>query len=229
MIGVALMNNQRLKLTLIISLAIFIVTAYVTQVKGSFPFDEAILSWVEGQASSSFHGVMKYISILGSSEVILILTGIIGAILLFKRAWPHFWFFAIVSVGGVFLNLLLKFVFQRERPDGETSYIDVFNYTLEIPSYSFPSGHTMRVTILLLFLIYVTIRFVYSRMVRSFLLTTFVLLIIGVALSRALLEAHYLSDTIAAISVSIAWFNVCQLMLKRYESRRRYSFRIFGR
>lgn len=223
------MNNQRMYATAILSLIVFLVVALMTQFGDSFPFDETILSWVEGQASSSFQGVMKYISILGSSEVILMLTVIIGAILLFKRSWPHLWFFAIVSVGGVFLNLLLKFVFQRERPDGETSYIDVFNYTLEIPSYSFPSGHTMRVTILLLFLIYVTMRFVYSYMVRSFLLTVFVLLIIGVALSRAFLEAHYLSDTIAAISISITWFMVCRMGLKKYEDRQRPSFRMLGR
>lgn len=223
------MNNQRLKLTFVIFLMIFLATAFMTQVKGSFPFDEKFLSWVEGQTSKTFQGVMEYISILGSSEVILILTVIIGLVLLVKRAWVHFLFFGIVSVGGVFLNLLLKLAFQRERPDGETSYIDVFNYTLEIPSYSFPSGHTMRVTILLVFLIYLTLRFVYSYMVRSFLVTTFVLLMIGVALSRAFLEAHYLSDTIAAIAVSIAWFMLCLLRLKKYEDRRRFSFRRFGR
>src|SRR5690625_3088978 len=180
MIGVACMENQRLKLTLIFSLALFLVTAFITQVNGSFPFDGKFLAWVENQTSGTFQSLMKYISVLGSSEVILILTAIIGLILLTKRAWVHFWFFAIVSVGGVFLNLLLKLIFQRERPDGETSYIDVFNYTLEIPSYSFPSGHTMRISILLFFLIYLTLRFVYSSVMRSFLITVFVLLIIGV-------------------------------------------------
>jgi|SRR5690625_1693372 len=223
------MDNRRVKLLLIVSLAIFIGTAFVTQVSGSFPFDQAFLKWIEGQSSVTFQGFMEYISILGSSEVILILTVIIGAVLLFKRSWVNLWFFAVVSVGGVFLNLLLKFAFQRERPDGETSYIDVFNYTLEIPSYSFPSGHTMRVTILLLFLIYITMKYVYSQMVRSFLLTTFILLIIGVALSRAFLEAHFLSDTIAAISVSIVWFAVIRLYFQRYEKRSRYSFRMLGR
>lgn len=222
------MKNQAMYLTIIVSLIIFLATALTTQMNGSFPFDETIFSWIEGQSSAAFQNVMEYISILGSSEVILILTVITGAILLFKRSWLYFWFFAFVSVGGVFLNLLLKFVFRRERPDGETSYIDVFNYTLEIPSYSFPSGHTMRISIFLLFLIYITMRFVLSQMVRSFLLTLFVLLIIGVALSRTFLEAHFFSDTIAAISVSIIWFVSCRLILQNYENRRR-SFRLFGR
>src|SRR5690625_1757701 len=102
---------------------------------------------------------MELVSMLGSSEVILLVTFVIAAIFMMRKNWSFMIFFMIVSVGGVFLNILLKLLFQRERP-GEMSNIEVFNYSLEIPSYSFPSGHTMRATILLVFFMYISARFI---------------------------------------------------------------------
>src|SRR5690625_5336732 len=101
---------------------------------------------------------MELVSMLGSSEMILFVTFGIAAIFAIRKNWSFMIFFLIVSVGGVFLNLLLKLLFQRERP-GEMSNIEVFNYSLEIPSYSFLSGHMMRATIVLVFLMYIRARF----------------------------------------------------------------------
>src|SRR5690625_7356257 len=108
---------------------------------------------------------MELVSMLGSSEMILFVTFGIAAIFAIRKNWSFMIFFLIVSVGGVFLNLLLKLLFQRERP-GEMSNIEVFNYSLDIPSYSFPSGHTMRATILLVFLIYISSRFIRNSALR---------------------------------------------------------------
>lgn len=213
------MKNKTLFVTIMLSMIIFLTTALVTQMNGSFGFDQSMMNWVEQTSSPLLVNTMDVISLFGSSEVILLLTGLITVIFLFKRDWLNVIFFLVVSVGGVFLNLLLKLAFQRERPDGEVSYIDVFNVSLEIPSYSFPSGHTMRATILLLFLMYLVYTYVIHRSLKGLLLLLCSLGIVGVALSRLFLEAHFLSDTIAAISISIVWFCLVRLFFKKYDNR----------
>src|SRR5699024_908186 len=129
--------------------------------------------------------------------IFLLLSFLIAVIFLLKKDWFHTIFFLTVSVGGVILNFVLKFLFQRERP-GEMSHIEVFNYSFEIPSYSFPSGHMMRTTILLLFLIYVSHRFIKGSILQVSAYIFFVLIMVGVALSRLFLDAHFLSDILAA-------------------------------
>ncbi|HLR75361.1 MAG TPA: phosphatase PAP2 family protein [Virgibacillus sp.] len=224
------MKNKTLFVTIMLSMIIFLTTALVTQMNGSFGFDQSMMNWVEQTSSPLLVNTMDVISLFGSSEVILLLTGLITVIFLFKRDWLNVIFFLVVSVGGVFLNLLLKLAFQRERPDGEVSYIDVFNVSLEIPSYSFPSGHTMRATILLLFLMYLVYTYVIHRSLKGLLLLLCSLGIVGVALSRLFLEAHFLSDTIAAISVSIMWFCLVRLFFKKYDDRGYTKYRsVIGR
>lgn len=155
---------------------------------------------------------------IGSSEAVLLLTFVITVIFLVKRDWFHTIFFLTVSVGGVVLNFVLKFLFQRERP-GEMSHIEVFNFSLDIPSYSFPSGHMMRITILLLFLIYISYRFMKHVYLKTLATILFTLTLVGVAFSRLFLDAHFLSDILAAVSISIVWFCLCYFIFKRYEDK----------
>src|SRR5690625_4733110 len=214
-----MMKNKSLYVIIFISLLIFLsVTFIFTETKG-FIFDQQIIQWVGDVSNPLINKIMNGVSLFGSREVILLVTLVITIVFLIKKDWYHTIFFLSVSVGGVFLNFLLKIIFQRERPGGDVSYIEVFNFSLEIPSYSFPSGHTMRSTILLVFLIYLSIRFIKKSLLKivSFIICT--ILIISVAMSRLFLEAHYLSDTIAAVSISIVWFSLIYLLAKKYDQK----------
>jgi len=152
---------------------------------------------------------MKYVSVIGSSEVILLLTVIIGLVLLVKRNWVHFLFFFTASVGGVILNFALKMLIRRARPGDEVSYIEVFNMNLEIQSYSFPSGHTMRATIFFLFLIYLSFYYIKNTAIKYITYIVYIALIFFVALSRIMLDAHFVTDIAGAILISISWFFLC--------------------
>lgn len=198
----------------------FILVTFVFTMSNGYGYDQSIIDWVDSVSSPSIEKGMELISSLGSSEVILLITVIITAIFAIKRNWIFTIFFLTVSVGGVALNFVLKFLFQRERPGGDVSYIEVFNFSLEIPSYSFPSGHTMRVTILLLFLLYISFRFIKHTGLKVLAYLACILTMIGVALSRLFLEAHFLSDTLGAISISIVWFCLCLLIFKKYQPKR---------
>src|SRR5699024_12382724 len=100
---------------------------------------------------------MEIASVIGSSEMILLITVMIGLVLLIRSSWGHFFFFFVVSVGGVALNLALKMLIQRARPGVAAKFIEVFDLQFELQSSSFPSGHTTRATTLFLFFIYLSI------------------------------------------------------------------------
>src|SRR5690625_374262 len=148
------MRNRSFLVVSGIFLLLFVLVALFTSGTQGFLLDENVAYWAEQINSGVIYQMMKGSTLIGKSEVILIITVIIGLIFLIKRNWRQFFFFFTLSVGGVVLNFVLKMGIQRERPGDETKYIDVFNLNLELQSYSFPSGHAMRVTILFLFLMY---------------------------------------------------------------------------
>src|SRR5699024_9392200 len=149
------------------------------------------------------------VSFIGSSELILLLTVIFGLGLLITRKWRQFFFFFIVSVEGVALNLALKVLVQRGSPGEEGKYIDVFNYQFELQYYSYPSGHTMIDMIVFMFLIYLIYYFMKRKIAKAISYIVFLLLIKGVALRSVLLDAHFITDILRALMISEAWFFLC--------------------
>ncbi|MFC0470718.1 phosphatase PAP2 family protein [Halalkalibacter kiskunsagensis] len=184
--------------------------------------DQSIISFLFEKSSSFLVSVMEGITKIGSGESIIVLTALIGSYLLFKKMWGFATLLVILTFGGFALNFFLKVLFQRERP-GEMSVIEVFGYSLELASYSFPSGHTMRSVILFSFLILLCYRFVKSPLKMITISSLFIVMIISVALSRIIVGAHFPSDIFAAITISISWFYFCLITL-RYIFRNKLLF-----
>lgn len=206
------MFDRRNKLFLIVAAifsVLFLIIFLMTTGTNGFIIDETVAFWAQDHSSKWLMTFMAYASVLGSTEMILIVTVIIGLVFLFKRSWRYFFFFFTVSVGGVILNFLLKILIQRERPGEEVSYIETFNLSLNIQSYSFPSGHTMRATIFFLFLIYLVYQFAKKTTIKFGSYIVFSALLIGAALSRVMLEAHFVTDVVGGLLISIAWFFLC--------------------
>ncbi|MDQ0257314.1 undecaprenyl-diphosphatase [Evansella vedderi] len=189
------------------------------------PLDETILAWANALSHPLFLQGMAIITYLGSSEFIILLMLItIIALIIFKRDWFNSIFILWLTVGGIVLNFGLKILFQRERP-GEMSYIEVFGISMEIASYSFPSGHTMRSVLLFSFFIYLSYTYLKNTSLRLASYTFCLLLIIGVFLSRVILDAHFPTDIIAAICVSISWFFFSLYYLPKWMTKFRLTDR----
>ncbi|MCL7746628.1 phosphatase PAP2 family protein [Halalkalibacter alkaliphilus] len=176
-------------------------------------FDQTIISWVTEGASPLLISFMEGITKIGSGEVILVTSFAIGFYLLVRKMWGYALFLFTVTFGGIALNFLLKILFQRERP-GEMSVIEVFGYSLEIASYSFPSGHTMRSFIFFSFLIYICVHIIRGSFAKVSFTLLFISMIVLVSLSRVIVGAHFPSDILAAGTISIAWFYFCLLFLR---------------
>src|SRR5699024_2837626 len=190
-------------------LVLFLIVAFMTTSSQGISLDENGEYWASQNHAAWLTKLMMIVSFIGSSELILLLTVIFGLGLLITRKWRQFFFFFIVSVGVVALNLALKVLVHRGRPGEEAKYIDVFNYQFELQSYSFPSGHTMRATIFFMFLIYLAYYFMKRNIAKAISYIVFFLLIIGVALSRVLLDAHFITDILGALMIGAAWFFLC--------------------
>lgn len=217
--GVYKMKNKPLGILMISFLVAFIGVALWTFSTGGFPPDRWLLDWAEAHEGGFVYSVMKLISAIGSSEVILALTLGIAAFFLYKRYWHHLVLFLTVSVGGVAVNLVLKFLFGRERP-GEAKEIEVFDFSLNIPSYSFPSGHTMRSTILICFLMFLMYLYIRNSSVRVALYAISIVLMFAVGLSRVFLDAHFVSDVLGALTISVAWFCAVLYVYEAYMAKK---------
>src|SRR5690625_210680 len=220
--------NTKSKIPLIgagVFLFLFIVVALLTTGTQGFLLDENVAYWADQQTNAVFLKLMEIASVLGSSEMILLITVIIGIVFIVKGNWRHFFFFFILSVGGVLVNLGLKMLVRRARLGNEISYIEVFDFNFELQSYSYPSGHTMRATILLLFLMYVAFYFGKRMYMQIIAYVIYAILIVFVALSRVILEAHFFTDILGAIIISFAWFLLCFYL---FYKPKRASYSLFS-
>lgn len=115
-----------------------------------------------------------------------------------------------VSVGGAaVINLVLKAIFQRDRPD-------LWQHLITETGYSFPSGHAMASAALVfscVFLVWRT-RFRWLGLVAG---GTYMIL---VGISRMYLGVHYPSDIITGWCVSFIWVSLVALLLYSYSLER---------
>ncbi|WP_096202933.1 phosphatase PAP2 family protein [Bacillus sp. FJAT-45350] len=167
-------------------------------------FDTYITTPIENTFLTS---LMLTITELGSVEAILLISTILLVFLWITNQKNLFWCFAILSSGGVLLNLLLKIMFQRERP-AETVMVETFGQSIGLISYSFPSGHTMRSIILFVFILYCC-KYIRIRVIQSLLLIISIFFLTTIPISRVVLGAHFPTDILAAIFISLSWFYFC--------------------
>lgn len=219
------MRNRFLLTALAISLIIFFISSFYSVYRTDTLFDMLIIQWVSQTISPAGIVVMETITFLGSGEVILVLTFLVAAVLFLKKHIYMALLLFFTTVGGMALNLALKFAFQRERP-GEMSYIEVFGYSIELASYSFPSGHTMRSVILFAFLIYISWLFISSPVIKTFAYAGSIIMIILVGASRIIVGAHFPTDVIAAVSVSFVWVCFSVFIFPKLLSLSNYTKRL---
>lgn len=169
-------------------------------------FDLEIITYIQGLISPLNTKMMEFFTFLGStiSVVVLLLIGTI-LMLLNQKKWEALFFIIAVSFSAIF-NRLLKWTFQRARPQ--------IHPLITETGYSFPSGHSMTAIVFYGMLAYFLILFLEKRSAKIVIFLLFMSIILAIGISRIYLGVHYPSDVIAGFAAGGAWLFICILLLR---------------
>lgn len=159
--------------------------------------DNSTSLWVHGFSSplldTVFSGLSTYAGVVEVAAASLA-----GFVMLLWRKHPYeAWRLALVMVGGLILNQVLKFLFRRSRPELWPGS--------RFAGFSFPSGHAMLSFCLFGMMIWLGWRYLGSQVARITVTLFCGLLILLVGLSRIYLGAHFLSDIVAGYLAAAFW------------------------
>lgn len=138
--------------------------------------------------------VMEGFSALATPTVLIALLLMIAAFAPGRRPG---WCCAVNLALAAGLNVLLKTLVQRPRPEGFR--------LVEETGFSFPSGHSMAAMAFFGLVIWLVWRYEPDRRRRNLLAGVFSLIILMIGVSRIYLGVHYASDVIGGFCASLIW------------------------
>lgn len=188
---------------MIISAVLFVLLAMYVHAGVTLGFEGWVYTKSVAYMSPALTSVIKAVTHLGDSAAVMAFCLLLIVIPKTRKtiALPV----SAAVVLSALLNILLKEIFARERPD----ILRLVNET----SYSFPSGHAMINASLYTMLILMIFRFVKSRKRRLALAVPCGLAAVAIGFSRVYLGVHYAGDILGgwiigfgvAILVYAAW------------------------
>jgi len=160
--------------------------------------------WMDGIVSSKIaliqtpllNQIMIIITSIGSMAVMTFLSVMTFSFLAYRKRWYDSALFAIGMLSGLGLELLIKIIFQRARPD---------NSLVQVSGYSFPSGHAVMAFIFFSLLIMLFRNDIKSKAWRITFIASCSSIILLVGLSRVYLNAHWFSDVMGGFMIGALW------------------------
>lgn len=165
-------------------------------------FDTHLANWFYQHKDSPWTPFMLFITHWHRPAGVLVMAALFGVWLYRQRAW--YWLGALMlSVpGGMMLNILLKYTFQRARPSFDDPLVT-------LATYSFPSGHASGATFFYGMLAAYLVCTCERWSLRIAALALACAMVALVAFTRVYLGAHYVSDVAAAVAEGLAWLSIC--------------------
>ena len=138
--------------------------------------------------------IVKVITHIGGAKIVFVLT--VLAIILIKGLKNKLFLLTGV-VGTAGLNVVLKHIVQRERPN--------INRLILEKGYSFPSGHSMMSMAFYGMLIFLIFKYVKNTALKWTLIVILTILLSTIGITRIYLGVHYPSDVIGGFVVSLTY------------------------
>jgi membrane-associated phospholipid phosphatase len=171
--------------------------------------DTAILKRINAHATPFLDDFFVVVTQFGGVLAVAAIALGIACILLLRKRYAKATFFAMSMGGALLLNISLKYIFERARPD-------IWNQLVTETSFSFPSGHAMASAALALSFAYIAWRKGY----RAVIAVSAALYVAVIGFSRLYLGVHYPTDILAGWLVSTAWVLLMILTYRRWLIRR---------
>ncbi|KAB0680743.1 phosphatase PAP2 family protein [Aureimonas leprariae] len=156
--------------------------------------------------------MMRDFTALGGTVVLTLLVLFVAGFLWIDGKRRSLFLVLAATMSGRILSPLLKYGFDRPRPD-------LVPHGSIVYSTSFPSGHSMAAAITFLTLGALLARVQKGRTMKVYILSVAALLTFCVGISRVYLGVHWPSDVIAGWSVGIAWALGWWLLARWLENR----------
>ena len=172
-----------------------------------FDIDTSVYNFAASTRSRPLTLLFKIITNLCNPFVI---GGISLALLFTLRNKKQYTFALFLNLGlTALLNLSLKYIFARERPDMTQSLI----YE---SGYSFPSGHAMFSVSFYGYLIFLLKKLDIKKSIRIPVSIAMMFLVACVCFSRIYLGVHYFSDIIGGVLISTVYLVIFTYLINRH-------------
>jgi undecaprenyl-diphosphatase len=174
-------------------------------------FDVALSKALSQHASDRQLSIFAAVTDLGDKRFLIPLAAVIAVLMLVRRRWFLAAAWLVATAGGALLNVGLKAIFERSRPEHLHGFATA-------DGWSFPSGHSSGSFIVYGLLAYLAV--IHSKP-RFHLLVAAIamMLIVCVGFSRVVLQVHYFSDVLGGYAVGVAWVAAWIAGLEGYRLR----------
>ena len=182
-----------------------------------YRLDQLAESWFQQARQPGWTVLFKTFAAIGGTSGMWVIAGTMTVILLLRKERASAVYVLVTILGGALLNLALKGMFARARPD----------LTVAIAQgrwYSFPSGHAMGSFISCGAVSYILMRQKWTWKMKSAALAAAVTIVVLVGLSRVYLGVHWASDIAGGWTAATVWLASTAIafeMLLRLRQRRR--------
>lgn len=195
-------NKALLRAALFLGIiAVFFALADEVRDTDTLTFDELVLTSLNAASTPFWDGFFVFVTQLGGVLFVGVVSALLAAFLWLKKKWRSVSIVVFGMGGMVVLNVLLKFLFERPRPD-------LWEQLVVEESFSFPSGHAMASMALAIVIGYVLVRSKLDRHLVIVLIGLLVLYVILIGISRLYLGVHYPTDIVGGWLISSAWLLV---------------------
>lgn len=190
----------------VLALVGFLNVAFEVGEGETLSYDEKILLGIYEKHTPFLDAVMRFFTELGGPLLLPVVVTALGIFLLTRHKTWQGLLLGIGVGGAAVINIILKLIYQRERPQ-------LWEQIIVEHSPSFPSGHAMASSALVVAIIFIVWRTKY-RIVLSALAICFAVL---VSYSRLYFGVHYPTDILAGWLVSTGWvIGVYAILRKTY-------------
>jgi undecaprenyl-diphosphatase len=184
-----------------------IIQSYVLQ--NILSFDQVYLGYMESLRQPLLTDIILAITHIGDPVVLFIITALQLLLLWLRKKSVEVIVFALAMFGGAGVVWITKHLIARPRPLG----------IIAETGYSFPSGHALVASIFFPLILYIFKHKVPAGWKRKTFLSTGMLLMIIVVLSRPYIGVHYLSDAIAGLIIGLLISSFAILIIEGYHRK----------
>lgn len=207
------MKNKKFKIygvIIFIAVLVFIGVAVGVQTGYLDGFDDAVRYRVYSIRSEKLTMFWKFITHSGDRDTVILL----GVVLLLVKSLRKKYGvkFVIAALSSTALYQVMKYIFQRPRPD-------IALRLIEESGYSFPSGHSMNCLVSYGILAYLILKYCENARLAKILSVGLGLIIILIGLSRVYVGVHFPTDVIGGWSLGIAVLVAMMYAFEKFDGR----------